>query len=66
MSDRKGALGGIRGLPAYELLRESQSQTLDVQNGTANRWPVRDDVGGLHGVRSGFPNVDTEQRGKTQ
>ena len=29
--------------------RPEESQTLDVLNGTANRWPVRDNVGTLHG-----------------
>ncbi len=44
----------------------SASQTLDVLNGTADRSALRDDVGGAPWVRSGFPNVDTEQRGKAR
>jgi hypothetical protein len=37
-----------------------------VLNGTADRSALRDDVGGPPWVRSGVPNVDTEQRGKAR
>jgi hypothetical protein len=54
-----------RGLFADPLLRESQSQRLDVLNGTANRSARTGRCGWPPWVRSGFPNVDTEQREAT-
>jgi len=51
-------------------LRQSRlhvrSEPAGVLNGTADRSALRDDVGDTPWVRSGFPNVDTEQRGKAR